>query len=512
MNQRAIIHIILAVIGIPVLITIGVWSATDPILAGASALIVVGIIVITQLGTKIWLLIPFFASFRASLNILPGHFAPRDLVVGLVAVILPALWVVRRFPIRVRIGSIEIALLVLLAFLGQAFLRNPVGLSIFGSGVIGGRPYFEIVVAVVAFAILSIQVVDFKSVRMMVFANFVGSIFNAIYGAVLGLFPGLALYAGSVYSGGISSASLSDHLDGGADPNQGAGRMTFLKPFGDPITILVLSFKTPLQLLNPRNFGFLFLIVFAGVCVLLSGFRSEIVSLGLLVIAASFLHRKPIQIIIMGAIGVPLFAAILVLQGSLFELPLPAQRALSFMPADWNQRAVSDAEGSSDWRFEMWEEALTSDRYIRNKWLGDGFGFTAREMAYQQELMVRGVKEVDQQEYFLMIGTYHSGPIETIKRIGYLGLVFFLIFMGVLFKESVSLVNRTRGTPYFPYAMFIALPLVIHPFVFVFIFGAFKYSLTALLLGGGGLRLVGNSFEAWRRKRGPVAEGSTTSA
>jgi O-antigen ligase len=198
-------------------------------------------------------------------------------------------------------------------------------------------------------------------------------------------------------------------------------------------------------------------------------------------------------------IGGPLIGVVLVLQGTLFELPLPAQRALSFLPADWDRRAVQAAEGSSEWRFLMWHEALTSDRYIRNKWIGDGFGFTAQELAYQQQLMVRGVQSADQQDYYLAVGSYHSGPIETIKRVGYFGLAVLLIVMGVFFKVSVNLVNRTRGTPYFPYAMFVSLPIVILPVMFVFIFGAFQPALTQLLLAGGMLRLIGNSFEGWEK-------------
>lgn len=501
MNQRSISQIIFAVAGIPILMMIGVWSATDPFLAGTAAGLMIGIVVVTQLGTKVWLLIPFFSAFGGSLNILPGHFAPRDLVAGLVAVILPALWVVRRFPIRIRIGNLEIALLVLLAFVGQAFVRNPVGLAIFGSSVIGGRPYFQICVSIVAFMALSVLVVDFRSIRMMVFAKFAGGILSAMYATTLGLFPILAYYSAGVYQGGGASGAISDYLSGGEEDIHSTGRRKYLKMFGRPLTILVLSFKSPLQLLNPRNFGFLLLIAVAGICVLVSGFRSEFAYLGLLVIAACFLHRKKMQLLFIGVIGGPILAVLLLLQGSVLELPLSAQRTLSFLPADWDQRAIDRAKGSSEWRFEMWEEALTSDRYIRNKWLGDGFGFTAHEMAYQQELMTQGTTPGDTQEYFLMTGTYHSGPVETIKRIGYLGLACLLVVLGVFFHESIALINKARGTPYPPYAIFVGLPMIINPVIFVFIYGSFQGILTGLLLGGGGLRLIRNSLEAWIQNR-----------
>lgn len=501
MNQRTILHVIAAVIGVPVLITIGIWSATDPVYAGVSALIVVGIWVLSQLGQRCWLLIPFFSAFGGAMNVVPGHFAPRDIVIGLVAMILPALWVVRRFPIRIRLESIEFALLGLIALLGQAYLRNPTGLSIFGSANIGGRTYFEVGVSLVAFLILSTMVVDFKKVKLMVLASFAGSMSAVFYDVLLGVVPGLAVYGAVVYSSSGSSTAIREYLGLGPDPSQSTGRMLYLKNYFRPVTLFVLAFKSPMELLNPRNFVFLILLASAGAAILLSGFRSGVVQFGLLIIAATLLHRKPIQLVLMGMVGGPLLAVILLLQGSVVEMPLAAQRALSFLPADWNQWAVREAQGSSDWRFLMWEEALTSERFIRNKWIGDGFGFTAREMSYQQELIIKGLNEADQQEYFLTVGDYHSGPIEVIKRIGYLGLVFLLFVMGIFFKAGVRIVNRTRGTPYYPYAMFLALPFVIHPIYFIFVFGTLKGTFGLFLLGGGALRLLENSFDVWSRER-----------
>lgn len=506
MNQRAIGYIILAVIGIPMLIQIGTWSATDPIYSGVSALLVIGLIVLTQLGLRCWLLIPFFASFGGSLNILPGHFAPQDLAVGIVALILPLMWTVRRFPIRIKIGALEISYLVLIAFIGQAYVRNPVGLSIFGSGTIGGRPYFEIAISAVSFVLLSVLVVDLKSVRTMVYANFAGSIIVAAYQTILGLFPFLAYYSNSIYSIGTTGISAQQHISVTNVAYQGSGRMKFLGVWGQPLLVMALVFKTPLQLLNPRNLGFGFMVFFAGVAVLLSGFRSELANIGFLTIAAVFLHRKPVQILVMGVVAAPLLALVLVLQGSLIDFPLPIQRTLSFLPGDWSNRATVEAEGSTEWRIEMWREALSSDRYIRNKLFGDGFGFTAREMDYQYELMTIGVSGADKQDFYLATGTYHSGPVETIKRIGYVGLAVLLIVMGVVFKHAVTMVNRTRDTPYYPYAMFVALPLVVHPFMFILVFGAFKVTLSILFVGGGSLRLLGNSFEDWRRKQAIESE------
>jgi O-antigen ligase len=184
-----------------------------------------------------------------------------------------------------------------------------------------------------------------------------------------------------------------------------------------------------------------------------------------------------------------------------FHLPLAAQRALSFLPGDWDNRATIEAEGSTEWRIEMWKLALTSDRYIHNKWLGDGFGFTMAELQYQQELKMKGAHPSQVQDYYLVVGTYHSGPIETIKRIGYIGLCVLLIAFGVFMWEAKSLVNKSRGTPYFPYALYVVLPIMIIPIKFVFIFGAFQPTVSLFLLSGAMLRIIETSLENWEGNR-----------
>jgi len=506
MNQRAIVLILLAIIGIPALILIGQWSATDPVYAGISALLVVGIFILFQLGSKCWLLIPFFAAWKGSLNILPGHFAPRDLAVGLVVAVLILIWAVRRFPLRVRFGKIEIILLILLAFVGQAFMRNPTGLSIFGGSRVGGRPYFEIAISVIAFLVLSIQVVDLKSVKQMIFASFAGAILSALYETIVSLIPRLAYASLRFYQGTTISLTASHYLGIGSGPGSGTGRRIYLAMFEKPLTSMALSFRSPMQLLQPRNFIFGFAVFAAGIGVLLSGFRGGIADIGLLVIAAAFLHRRSYELLILTVIGIPALAALVILQGSVFNLPLSAQRALSFLPGDWDSRATVEAEGSTEWRIEMWKLALTNDRYIRSKWLGDGFGFTMDELQYQQELKMKGAHPSQVQDYYLVVGTYHSGPIETIKRIGYIGFLVLLIAFFVFAWEAKSLVNRSRGTPYFPYVMYVALPIMITPIKFVVIFGAFQPTVSWLLLSGGMLRIIETSLENW--EQGQDAESS----
>ena len=66
----------------------------------------------------------------------------------------------------------------------------------------------------------------------------------------------------------------------------------------------------------------------------------------------------------------------------------------------------------------MWKEVLISDKYIENKLLGDGFGFTRRQYATMQQLTQFGGSTEDVQENAMITGGVHSGPISAIRYVG----------------------------------------------------------------------------------------------
>jgi hypothetical protein len=66
-------------------------------------------------------------------------------------------------------------------------------------------------------------------------------------------------------------------------------------------------------------------------------------------------------------------------------------------------------------------------------------------------------------------GTYHSGPISSIKRVGYLGLVILMVYMIALARYAWRLIGATAGTPYQLIALFFGIPMIILPAFFVFV-------------------------------------------
>jgi len=494
MNQKSIVLAIMLLISLPMAILLGQWAATDPELAIGAGAIVIILFVIWALGRDVWLLIPLGAAFSGPVTALPGGFALRDLIIGLAFSALLVQWSIRRFHIRLRFGLIEAALLLQFVMVAQAFLRNPVGLAVLGSNEVGGRAYFEMVIAVLGFGVLSTQVVNLKLVNRAVSYLFAGSLLLGLLGGLALVFPAFGYAMTAVYAMSGASGAIARYQ--GVQVNQATeGRLPMLRDIARPLANGLFAKWAPTRVINPlRIFVFLIVIIMLG-CTLYSGYRGMVAWLGMMAIASALAHKKMQSFFLVSLFVIPLVLSLVLLQGNLIQLPSAAQRALSFLPGDWDERIVQDADGSIDWRVEMWEQVLTTDRYITNKYVGDGFGFSQRELAFQMNLGDQSRNPELLQEYFMITGGYHSGPVETIRRVGYLGLGILLLGIGMLAKEAWALILKARNTPYQTAAFFVAIPILVFPLYFILIFGSYQAAIITMCLSGGLIRLIQNSMQ-----------------
>jgi O-antigen ligase len=170
------------------------------------------------------------------------------------------------------------------------------------------------------------------------------------------------------------------------------------------------------------------------------------------------------------------------------------QRALSFVPAKWDADAVADAQGTTEWRVNIWKTVLTTNKYIDNKVLGDGFGYSRAQ--YQQMIINGNSGLVGENQ--MISGDYHSGPVSTIRFVGVVGLALFYVLLIALAREAWRIVRLTTDTPFFILALFVCCPIIYEPFNFTFVFGAFQTALPTALFSVGMLRMLSNSLEVWR--------------
>ena len=496
MNQQIFKTVIIGFVALVVSIYLGVGAATQSTRTVIMAVAVGGAIVTLLLGRRVWLLAIFLGALGITLHI-PGRpdtqLLGRALLIGMACV----LFLMRRFPLRIRFTELEFWGLALALLLLQAYLRNPVGLNIFGGATVGARPYFEVALAIGYAIILSVMVLTTpRELKWAMWCVIVGSLVAVGLGIAgrfapaIGMFFAVGGVAAAMQGGGHSQALMDDYFaDERATRDQTAGRLSNILArttvaFISPVKAVFHPVWAPVVLLS---------LVAAG----LSGFRSAVAMVGLIYIIG-ICYRGGIAGLFIASIVLALgLMAIPILQ-SITPLPPNIQRSFSFLPGNWDGRHIHDTRGSTEWRTEMWIEALTSERYIRNKAFGDGLGMTREQLersAMLNEMQAQGLGGWDvHRENVMISGDYHSGPVHTIRTIGYFGLAVLLIAMIRLAMHAHRQIERCRGTEYFPMALFFGVPMIVSPIFFVFVFGEFAGGMASYMVGAGMIRLMQNNL------------------
>ena len=387
---------------------------------------------------------------------------------------------------KIKLQATDGWLILCLFQMGITYLLNPVGLFIFGSATVGSRPYIEIGIAVVGYLALSTVSPDpLKLKRIPILKLCVNGILSMGMMAVyyLGSFGGkLAL----IYSG--FSHERSEQSVGGS---MKAERI----PYFNPVNKLSLLWGlTRIGSLRPsfRGAGITIMaIMFSAAASLLSGHRISVVNWVVYIGIYSILARNMKVTIVTGFIGFFGLVGVYTVHHTVMDIPLSAQRALTFLPGEWDYVVIQDAEQSTDWRIEMWETVITEEGLIKNKILGDGFGFSAREL----DLMVRMQYETDLSpeetaEFYLVTGDLHSGPLTAMRFTGIIGLV---LFTGLSISVAVGfyrLCRRLEGTELWPVAAFFAIPSIWFPIKYIFLFGAYGVDFPMVVISLGIMKLI----------------------
>ena len=441
------------------------------------------------LGRDIWLLIPFLAAVNIQVRV-AGQ--PNTLMIGQALLLGFSVLLVatRKINLSTRLSELEWWMIGLGVLMAQVYARNPAGIWLFQSDVVGGKAYFVFVLAFLAALLLCCIHVQPRQLKKVFPLVVVGSIINVVTG-VLGLFfPVVGFYTGANYS------TEQSNVGGSADSGR-ATRLSEVSTFGHRLATWVSALKNPLRAaLSPF---WLFLILLSIACALIGGFRSGLAAAILSYIVGTAYRGGFGALLLGGALGVG-GIALLAVVNLVAPLPPNVQRSLTFLPGTWDQRYVDDAKNSTEWRVEVWKEVLLTDRWIQNKFMGDGLGFNKQQLAYQltlndKQTTRKGISGMDlHREGVLVSGDYHSGPVSTIRVIGYVGLAFLIFFQIRLAVHAHRQILRCRNTEWQPLAMLIGIPLVWGPVFFHFIFGDFRSEAIALLMGAAMVRILERSL------------------
>jgi hypothetical protein len=474
--SSSIRNIIILIVSLSLSLWLGVSIVTnqnETVLQIVVASVLLGCIF---LGRKIWLLFVFLTALNVP--IISG-FGTAELGQALFVGFTTIIFLMRRQPLNLKFGEKEFWILLLAAFIVQVYLRNPVGLNIFGSGAVGARPYFVVTLSFISSMILANIVVPVTEIKL------------SLKLAALASIVGVGLYTLRMGGGSQTGFVRSYNIEDGKDTN----RIGTLGQIGHNTARVIVSYLSPLKaLLHPI---WMLAILSSIVCASASGYRNTVAGVGLLYIVG-IAYRGGFFSVLFSIISCVMVIALLSAINVTNPLPPNIQRALSPFPGTWEQRYINDADESTEWRVEMWKEALFTDYWIQNKLLGDGLGLTRWEYekltAYLDQVgtglasMNSGMTQ--QQEAMMITGGYHSGPVQCVRIIGYFGLMALLIAMIRVAVHAHRQIIRCRNTEWYPIALYTGIPAIILPIFFVFIFGDFGRDVSALFYSYGMVTLL----------------------
>ena len=427
------------------------------------------------LGDRCWLIIPFCLSIEGNLNFLPMNFSIQELAVITVFSYL-LFRMVFGLDVAWRPGPalILFPLAGILAVLLYHWISSgDIGIKLLGGSGWGGRRYFKIALAVLCIPLLaSFPGLKLRDLQLVPLVYFLGSFVDIVPDLLTTFLPATAPLVWRVYSG-VNLAEYGDVLQGNFAGEKGITRFGTLAKVGTALGLATLCYFPPRTWLQPARLWALPVVLLGGIFCAMSGFRNNIFRYGLSLMASLYatLRFKSLMLIPLVAASA---LAIALTQGKVFQYPLQIQRALAFLPGDWEFKAVNETEQSNKFR-EKIDELFWREYFHQAPFLGQGYHFdpslaqqdTDVYLAIASRQAAAGDEFADVRRYIEQ-RMPHEGPVHIFLATGVLGMVFFVAFCGAMLFYAFASVLKTSPrevTPIQIWAVALLLPNVLGFFI-----------------------------------------------
>ena len=331
-----------------------------------------------------------------------------------------------------HVSSISMPLILLTCVvLGTAYLTGGIGGRAFGSEVWGGKRYLGLLGAVIGYFALVARPIPRERALLYV-SLYILSGMTAVLGD-------LAYAAGSRFE--ALFALFNWEVAYLQASTQGSLRrfasLTFAAQAVYWFLFLRYGIRGLFDLARPHR---LVLMGVAFVVGLLGGYRSGTI-LFVLFCVVQFLSEGLLR-----SRFLPAFLLVGVLGGAVLigftdRMPLSIQRSLSFLPVHVDPVAKLDADGTLNWRLEMWR--VVWKEVPDHLFFGKGYGFIGSDLYLTQEAMRRGF--FTSFEDTVVSGNYHNGWLTMVIPFGIWAVICFLWFCWSALK--ILRRNQRYGDP-----------------------------------------------------------------
>ncbi len=344
-----------------------------------------------------------------------------------------------------------------------AKLTGGIGLRSFGSEVSGGKHYVTLLFGILGYFALTAVRIPPKRVGLYISLFFLSGCVNVI-GDLAPYVPSSLYFIFAFFP---ASGYDMEGKPGTIDFNARFAGVGFM---GVSVFLFLLSrYGTRGIFLSGRPwrillFGLFFVSIFFG------GFRSLIILCGMTFFIQFFMegmHRTKIMpvFIFAGLVAVTLLIPFA------NKLPYTFQRALAFLPLNINQVARLDAEGSKEWRLEIWRD--TYPKVPQYLLLGKGYAISKDDLAIASSQSFSYASTAD---LVSIAQNYHSGPLSVLMPFGAWGAIALLWFWFASLRALY--LNYRCGNPTFQTInIFLFSYFLVKVVMFLFVFGGLEAGL-----------------------------------
>jgi hypothetical protein len=213
------------------------------------------------------------------------------------------------------------------------------------------------------------------------------------------------------------------------------------------------------------------------------GYRSDLFSFLFLTVVGGWCYYSWRALLIPTAFGVALLVLITASSNNLInvplkQLPLIAQRTMSFLPGDWDEDAIESGKGSNFFRQNI-EDVYLSEYALKSPLFGNGFDIDKTEFETDDANINhgRGDKDYLQAKLFIDGKLFHTGWISVYDNVGIVGFIGFIALqLTVIFVAArfVFRPNADRRSSLFPLYVWIVCNLTTSVASFYSVFGSFS--------------------------------------
>jgi uncharacterized protein (DUF983 family) len=299
-----------------------------------------------------------------------------------------------------------------------AELTGGFGMKSLGSDVFGGKRYVYLLLSIFGYFALTAKSIPKKRATLYVGLFFLSAC-SSVIGDLAGQLPSqfnfiFAFFSPSAYgsdNGDVGSQAI--HIRFGGLGVAGTAFFFFMMARYGVRGIFV----------SGKPWRILVFILFS-VPMCFSGFRNIIIQCGIIFVIQFFmegLHRTKVFPFF---IFTGLFIAALIVPLA-NKLPYEFQRSLAFLPLNINPEAKLEAQGTQEWRLQMWEAVLPQvPGYLL---LGKGYAIS--QIDYQTMTSSSSTTGVSAADWGAAIaGNYHSGPLSVVVFFGIWGVIAIIWF------------------------------------------------------------------------------------